>query len=59
MSFVHKWIETKIILLSEVIQVQKDKGRFFPHILEMEPIDKNICNYKHLYIDLVCNSGTI
>jgi hypothetical protein len=32
MLFVDKWVELEIIMLSEVNQVQKDKGHIFSHM---------------------------
>jgi hypothetical protein len=48
--FTGKWIGLEIIILSEVSQVQKDKGYiFFPHVWKLYMKDKCIHKYIHDY----------
>jgi hypothetical protein len=50
-----KWMELEDIMLSEVSQVQKDKGHVFSHMWKIDSTDK--CTYKskhdhiHTYIE--------
>jgi hypothetical protein len=46
LSFAGKWMELKIIILSEVSQVEKDKGHIFLSYVE----DRSKYEYKHYHI---------
>jgi hypothetical protein len=52
LSFTGKWMELENIMLSEVIQVQKNKGCVFSLIY-------NIYIYTHTYIQYVSRSRTV
>jgi hypothetical protein len=45
-----KWIELEDIMLSEVSQVQKDKGHMFSLMCKIDPKDKRIHKNKHDHI---------
>jgi hypothetical protein len=42
MLFASKWMELEDIMLSEVSQVQKEKGHVFSHIWKKNPNNKHI-----------------
>jgi hypothetical protein len=50
------------VMLSEVNQVQKDKGCMFSHMCKIDPKDKHIHKNKHdhvqTYVEHVCNRRT-
>jgi hypothetical protein len=48
MGFEGQWMQLEDIMLSEVSQAQKDKGRHvFSHTWKMDPKDKHIHKNKH------------
>jgi hypothetical protein len=50
MLLASKWIELEDIMLSEVSQVQKDKGHMFSLMCKIDPKDKRIHKNKHDHI---------
>jgi hypothetical protein len=59
MWFEGKWMQLEDIMLSEVSQVQKDKGHVFSHMWKTDPKDTHISKTKHnhiqTYVQHVCN----
>jgi hypothetical protein len=57
--FEGKWMQLKDKMLSEVSQIQKDKGCLFPLMWKIEPKDKHIHKNKHNQIqtyNLICRT---
>jgi hypothetical protein len=47
-SFIRKWIELDIIMLSEISQVLKDKYHVFPHMQNLDIKQIHKCNMMYM-----------
>jgi hypothetical protein len=52
-------MELADVMLSEVNQAQKDKRHIFSHMWNTDPKDKCIHTKEHLFIEHICNNGSI
>jgi hypothetical protein len=60
LSFTGKWMNLKNLMLSEVSQVQKDKGGMISHMCgRYIQIQLQALPYEHIYTEHISNSGTV